>query len=73
MFSEAEDDNRLFQSENCLSFECLESHTSHTAIDEDDSIREFETCEGAVSAAEDMEGLAPDERYVLQAADDGVL
>ena len=34
---------------------------------------EFKTCEEAVSAAEDMEGLAPDERYLLQAADDGVL
>ena len=61
--SDMEDDNRLFQSENHLLFACLESCTSHTTID------------GAVSAADDMEDLAPDKRYMLSTADEnnGVL
>jgi len=44
-------------------------------VDEDDGIREFKTCEEAVSAADDTEGLVPNERHVLLAADDddGVL
>jgi hypothetical protein len=69
LFSEVEDDDRLFRTENDLSFSCLESRTSHT-VDEDDGIRDFETCEAAVSTADDTTGLAPDERYAFSAADD---
>jgi hypothetical protein len=57
LFSGAEDDDGLFQTENCPSFSCLESRTSHTIVDEDDGISEFETCEGAVSAADDTAGF----------------
>lgn len=75
LFSEAEVDDRLSWTENHLSFSCLESRTSHTTVDEDAGIMEFETREAAVSAVDDTTGLALDERYMLSAADDddGVL
>ena len=43
--SGAGDDDRPFQTENHLSISCLESCISHTMIDEDDGIGEFEMCE----------------------------